>query len=34
VGDTYIAALTGKTGGNTLALLLGDLHRAQLNTKS
>ena len=26
MGDPYIAARTGKTGGNTLALLLGDLH--------
>ena len=34
MGDPYIAALTGKTGGNKLALLLGDLHRAQHNTES
>jgi len=33
MGDPHITALTGKTGGNTLALLPGDLHRAQHNTK-
>src|SRR3974390_1066116 len=33
IGDPYVTALTGKTGGNTLILLLGDLHAVQLSTK-
>jgi hypothetical protein len=33
IGDPYVAALTGKTGGNTSVLLLGNLHAVQLNTK-
>ena len=34
VRHPYISALTGKTGGNTLVLLRGDLHAAQHSTES
>jgi len=33
VGDSYIAALTAKTGNNTLVLLLGDLNQRSITRK-
>src|ERR1700690_2739974 len=34
VGQLYVAALAGKTGGNTLVLRFGDLHAGQNSTES
>jgi hypothetical protein len=34
VGQLHVAALAGKTGGNTLVLRFGDLHARQSITKS